>query len=593
MYCYTLPSMKMQQLVASFVVYVLVFVSKIDIVQCSHGSSSSIVSKYCSQGLDFQSTTEFDQFIQEFKLKSEDQLKKEPSIGNCLRDRILILELEPLIQRQNVCEFSKIEDLVDYHKKYLKSSSRYSSRSSRPITEKFFTKYAIQVAHACKKNLLGNLEIAKQELGDRSKVFEEARDRVYRDEPSIKSNIKLIEEQSDCPPATNVRPQDEAELTLSEYREALTRLRRPEDILTFDRDDCLKSRRRETTISKNKMAIFFKPALICLELSRYYGASVLSIAKLANYGYVAVDEELDVKLADSRLVRDWTIAVQVCDPLLFMSTSKIDGDWATVDTCAERVTSIEMMVFEDHLVELDKDLLEDMMAKSEATRSGAQKIMKSAMKSMAKARIMQQLSSGVKKRSIFSESLAVFNKPLDASKLGGGGFSSPTSARETVLSDSVEKSLGGMMSVSVQKKEELSDKESYELLMKATSGDMNKSRDPDSKDGAVRMFDPISSLVSGLTVIAIMLSFEWLFFIVMTLAARVCHSLNFEFDNLLTFPPKILSWSDADFATLNDKLEKLDEDDLFDYDELNPDEQQQRDLLAKVFGRTPPMLFRD
>lgn len=574
--------MKMQCL-ASFITAILIFDYELNLIEAS---SSTLVKRFCESGLDFNTIKEFNQFISEFKTRSKDQLREDKVSDNCIRDHEAILELERIITTKNVCDYLKIEELIQYHNRYF-NSRRFYGTPKQPMTQKFFTKYAIQVAYICKKNLFRNLEFAKEELQDRTNVFEEARDRVYKEDPSIKPNVKLIAEQSDIPPATNVKPQDQAESILSEYREALTKLRRPEDILTFDRNDCEKNKYRETPISKDKLQIFFKPAVICLQLSRYYSGSVLSIAKLANYGYMAIDEELDIKLSDDPTIKDWIIAVQVCDPLLFMSTNRTEGEWAYIDTCSTRVTSIEMMVFDDNFDELDDELLKVIVPKSEATRRHAQKLMKSALKKMAKKNIMQQLNSNASKRSIFSKSLSMLSSSLRKSSFLRSGKKFTTSLSMKSLSDVSGLNIFG------QAKDEPSDKESLELLMNAASSGSRTNGDTNSIDGAVSIFDPLSSLMSTITVFAIMFSFEWLFFIIMALAARVCHSLHFNFDDILTFPPKVLSWSDSDFARLNEKMEQIDEDDLFDYDELNPEEREQRDLLAKVFGRAPPMLYRE
>lgn len=565
------------------------FVGQQTKTNCSN--QSNLVVCWCQNGLDFTSLQDYRSFIEQFKVKTHEQLRQDKVATGCLKYRDAILELESLIQTQDVCDPNKIDALIDYHLENFKSSSIFASSRSKPIMHKFFAKYAIQVAYICKKNLIKNLELSREELGARSKVFEEAREKIYNDEPSIKSNIKLIMEQPDEPMATNVKPKDDAEMTLNEYRDALTKLKRPEDILTFDRRQCERSSSRRVNISKEKVQTFFKPAMMCLQLARYYSGNILSIAKLANAGYVAVDDELDVRLADDPMVRNWIIAAQVCEPMLYMRTERVEGDWAIIDTCSERVVSIESMAFEDNFDELDNEMLIEMLPKSEATRNNAQAIMKSVIKKMAKKNLMKELKSGkIKKRSIFSKSLNMLGGPL-----GPSGSSSIMQMNTASTSCRLSNGAIDVSLLNEQSTGQSFDEGSFEELMKVLSdktelSNSDHATSDDSSEGAVSMFDPLTSLASTLTVLAVMLTFEWLFFIVMTLAARICHQLSFNFDNILTFPPKVLSWSDADFTQYNDNLEKIDEDDFFDYDELNPDEQRQRDLLAKVFGKPPPRL---
>lgn len=570
----------------------------------------------CANGLNFGSVREFMKFFEAYKQLEEEQLRALKVHKRCVKDRQAILELGDVLVTDMVCDPMKIDEFIDYHKKHIGSQpSAFSSLftdSSKPITRLFFRKYAIQVAHICKRNLAKNMAEAREELKARSKVFEEARDRVYNDEPSIKSNIKLIEEQPDYPPSVNVKPRDDTELALSEYREALTRLRRPEDILVFDRDECLKSKTRETLVSSDKLNTFFKPALMCHQLHRHYAGSVLSIARLANHGYVAVDEELDNKIADDASLRDWIIAAQVCEPMLYMAAAQKakprDDGMTVVDTCAEKVSAIELSVYEDNFDDFDEAALEEMLPRSKPTRESAQKIMNSALKKMAKMDLMRQLrkSGSSNKRSIFSKSLSV----LKSYTSGSSGAQDQLSARQQrnpsslntfsiQLSGELQKAVGPLDDAFVEP--QLSDKQAYELLMtslvekpeRSSSSNGELAPQDNGIDQAVAYFDPVSSLLTTLIVLAIMLTFEWIFFVVMTLAARLCHHLYFNFENLLTFPPKFLSWSDADFARFSDKVEQIDEDDFYDYDELTHDERQQRDLLSKVFGRPPPMLYRD
>lgn len=532
-----------------------------------------------------------------FKTTSEDDMRALSVPKACIKNRAAIIDLEKIIATREVCDPDKVDELINYHKTYISKRNRLLGGVSRPITERFFTKYAIQVAYVCKKNMIQNLEIARDELRLRSEVFEKARETVYNDEPSIKSNIKLIEEQPDDPVSTNVKPMDNTELTLSEYREALVRLKRAEDILTFDRDECAQSRDRETRIARDKLQLFFKPALICHQLNRYYAGSILSVARLANYGYTARDEELDSTLNDNPSLRDWIIAVQVCDPMLYIGTKEVLNDAVIIDTCTKKITAIEPMVYQDSIEELDNDMLEEMIPKSEATRAQAQKLMRSAMKKMAKINIMKQLRSGAGKRSIFTKSLSMFSTSNDLA-----------SAQHPYKTRKSKDTLGGFavmmpndLSNALTPNKDyvqtpISERESFEILVKIGGGNKpTTDKDSESRNDVDRpvSFDPVTSIITTLTVIAIMLCFEWLFFVVMTLAARLCHHLHFNFENLLSFPPKFLSWSDADFSRFNDKIEKFDEDDFLDYDELTPDELEQRDLLQKVFGRQPPMLFRD
>lgn len=539
----------------------------------------------CKDQLDFNSINEFRSFVHDLKIDNKEKISE-----SCFKHREVILELEEVIETKEVCDYEKVDRIIEYHKRHFKSSRFFGI--TKPVTYKFFTKYAIQVAYTCKKNLILNLGEAKEELRSRGKVFEEARDAVFNEEPSIKSNIRLIEEQPDDPSSMNVKPKDKAELTLSEYREALTKLKRPEDILTFDRDDCKDSKHREILISTDKLQTFFKPAIMCHQLHRFYAGSLLSIARLANYGYMALHEDLDAQLNDNPILTDWFIAVQVCEPMLFQSTKKFQSEWAVVDTCARKSPVIEPMVFEDSIDdEFDVDMLNSMILRSEATRSHAQKLMKSALKKMAKLDIMNQLRAGAKTNSIFKKSLSIFKRPgksLSNSNSKVSHFASKFSLQLTGLNRGINP---GEPFV----EQKLSDKESYELLMKGlgANGKQDDVARGNGIDSPVSAFDPLSSIASYLTLMAIMMSFEWLFFIVMTLAARISHRMFFNFENILTFPPKLLSWSDADFASLNEKLENIDEDDFFDYDELNSEEQQQRDLLGKVFGKPPPMLYKD
>ena len=567
----------------------------------------------CRNGLDFNSIQEFRSFLREIKQFNPDQLKKDLP-KQCRHSHEAILELENLVTNKNVCDPNKIDALIGYHKKYLhkdKSITTLVGFHKAHITGKFFTKYAIQTARVCKENLIKNLVLVREELRARSKVFDEARDKVYQDEPHIEANMKLIEEQPDDPASMNVKPRDEVEMSLNEYREALVKLRRPEDILTFEREECVKSKARHLKVATKEVNTFFKPALICHQLARFYAGSILSIAKLANHGYMAMDPDLDLTLADNPMVRDWIIAVQVCEPMMYMRIESSDENESLVDTCAERVSSIEEMVFDDDLVELDINSLREMIPRSEATRDAAQKIMRSAMKKMAKLDLLR-LMKDRKEKPGFLHSIKLIGTALKKSVSHPRSLmieaSNKMEMSHKIASDilrSTVQSLRASRPNRVQTAgENDGDWSADEGTIKSLVDFLNQSDDSEVKSGvagverseedqAVSVFDPVSSLTTFITVIAIMLTFEWLFFIVMTLAARICHRLYFNFDNILTFPPKVLSWSDADFAKFNDKIEKIEEDDLFDFDELNPDEQRQRELLTKVFGRPPPMVYRE
>jgi len=567
----------------------------VSIIGCTnprHRMSMDAIERYCENELDFESVDHFESFIADFKVKSKLEFHEEKVPRICLNDREAILELDGLISRTEVCDPDKVERLIAYHKRHFRSNPLFNL--NKPVTRRFFTKYAIQVAYTCKKNLLKNLDMAREELTARSRVFDEARERVYSEEPSIKSNIKLIEEQPEDPVSTNVKPQDEAELTLNEYREALTKLNRVEDILIFDRDDCESGRHRETIITTDKLQLFFKPAVMCHQLHRYYAGSLLTIAKLANYGYMALDETLDSQIVESPQLKDWIVAVQVCDPLLFMSTKEIRDEVAIIDTCSPRVSAIEPIVYGDNFTDFDNELLKSMIPRSRASRARARSLMKSALRRMARMDMMKQLENGAKKKNVFSRSLALLSSYKTGSKFKSQSDFSLGAGSTGGFSIRVSGSMSTVLPGNKFVQRSLSDEESYELLKQAINGDVRREVDEGNEiDGAVSVFDPVSSLVTSLTVMVIMLSFEWLFFIIMTLAARICYRMYFNFENLLTFPPKFLSWSDADFARFSDRTERVDEDDLFDYEELSPDEQRQRELLSQVFGRPPPMLYKD
>lgn len=565
-------------------------------------SSQTLIEKQCELRLNFGTLSEFEQFIKDFTVLLQEPIVTNKSLKKCLKDSEAIMDLASLVSRQDVCDMQRIDELVAYHRKYFVGGNLLKNRN--PITRRFFTRYAIQVAFICKKNLFNNLELAKSELKDRSRVFEEAKERVYMDEPSIRSNIKLIEEQPDEPATSNVKPQSEAELTLSEYREALTQLRLPEDILTFDTEECKNHKSRKTLISRDKSQTFFKPALMCHQLHRYYAGSLLSIARLANIGYTAPFEDLDARIANSPIIRDWIIAVQVCEPMMHMRITETRGEMAVVDTCSEKVNAIERMVFDDSFEDLNNTLLDELIPKSESTRHHAQKIMKSALKKMAKIDLMKQLKSGANKSTIFKRSLmASIHRGLDSSTGGRSKHVSASMSAELLNKFSVEipgeshdQLLTGQMLR--PSSPQLSDKETHDVLLQivANSDKQMQAMCPVSEDNEIDKpvaFDLLSSVASTVLILAIMMVFEWVFFIVMTIAARICNELYFNFENLLTFPPKILSWSDADFARYTDELDNVDEDDFFDYEELNPGEQRQRDLLAKVFGKPPPMFFKD
>lgn len=584
--------------VYQFLAAVIITLLYLDGFSCSE-SNLALIKEACDNGLDFDKIAQYKEFVEIFKYLDEQQLKANKINKVCLADRQAILELDDIITKNYVCEIFKIDKIIEYHKKFFKLS--LFSSTTKPVTHKFFVKYAIQVAYTCKKNLLTNLSISREELRARRKTFEQARDRVYHEEPTIKSNIKLIEEQPDLPASSNVRPHDEAELTMGEYREALVKLQRPEDILTFEPDECKSgSKRHETMVQHDKVELFFKPALMCHQLHRYYAGSILSLARLANHGYMALDEELDAQIQSDPVVRDWVIAVQVCEPMLFMTTKTFRGDMAIIDTCSSKVNAIEALVFDDHIGELESDLLDRLVPKSQATRGQAQKLMKSAYKRMAKIDLMKQLKSGAKRKSIFSKSLSILTNQNAAAELSN----SSSRSRADSFSKHFTIQLSGDMAVTSGMEDrttkdfvrhDLTDEESFELLQnfvdtKHSTGSTGSKNDIDKP---VAFADPLSSLASSLAIFAIMLSFEWLFFIVMTLAARICNQLHFDFGSVLTFPPKFLSWSDADFASYNEQMEKMDEDDFFDYDELTPDEKKQRDLLNKLFGKPPPMVFRE
>lgn len=566
------------RLYLNFIVMVLAATT----VSCS--ADLKLVRNFCQQGLEFDSIEAFQEFIKSFKRISDKQLEEK-----CRSSVEAILELDDIIVTNNVCDRYNVQKLIKYHRKYLAKNS-----VPKPITYSFFRKYAIQVAYVCKKNLVRNLELARQELKDRSIVFDEAREKVFQDEPSIKTNMRLLSEQPDDLACSNVKPANGVELGLNEYREALTKLNRVEDILVFDPSDCKRNRNREIKVSLDKINVFFKPILLCHQLHRYYGASLSSIAWLANVGYTALDEDLDAELTDNHMVKDWIIAAQLCDPMLYMKTVSVQGDWAIVDTCSDEVQSIEIMVFDDDIEKLEIEKIREMIPKSEATRSNAQKLMKSTMRKIAKIDFLRQLSKDTSSKSIFRKSLNILASQRSSTN-------SPTANRDTIasltgqLTDKSPQMVDPAYSSSILQPP-LSEQEAFKILMEVANIGKESLDEP---EGAVdRMdepvsFDILSTAATFATVFAIMSAFEWIFFIVMTLAARLCHHLYFNFENMLTFPPRVLSWSDADFARLSDKLERLDEDDYFDYDELSPQEQKQRLLLAKVFGRPPPMLYKD
>lgn len=554
-------------------------------------ANMEVITIACKLGLDFADINEFKVFIEEFKLATEEQLQQERVASKCIKQREAILELEKLIVTDHVCDTSQIDNLISYHTRYLKSS-RLNVFAGKPITQKFFSKYAILVAYTCKRNLIKNLEESRELLRGQEQSLEQAKEKIYRDSPELKSNINLIMEQPDAPSNTNAKETSETEQTLGEYREALTRLKRPEDILTFERSECEKSSSRRAEIVASEMQMFFKPTLVCLNLAQYYSGSVLSIARLANYGYTAYDAELDVKLADSALVKDWIVAVQICEPMLYMRTEKIDQEVAVIDTCSERVTTPEnMLVFDDKLEDFDNERLEEWLRRSEASRPNNQKIMRSTMKKLAKANLLRQI-----KRSNM--------KVWTILKIGFKEMMSSSTYKVDMLSTtrqvSQQLSKGSINTEGLwenKKSGEQAAQEALDTLMAAVEDDdetkrSNRADDDDELDGAVG-FSIEASLLTSLTLWAITMTFEWIFFVVMTLAARICHRMNFDFDSMLVFPPKVLSWKDAEFTRYAKSLEGIDEDDFFDYEELTPDEQKQRDLLAKVFGRPPPMLFRE
>lgn len=560
--------------------------------------SFKLITSSCQRGLDFDGIEEFHKFIEVFRqVKSFDRDSKIPY--DCRTGRQAILDLEQLVVKDDVCDRSKVTKLIDYHKKYMAPKGFLLGPSNKVVTSKFFQKYAIQVAYTCKKNLIRNLRRAQEELKALGRVLEEAKEKVYMQEPTIKANMDLLEERLDDPSSANVKPSNDVELGLNEYREALTKLSRPEDILTFDPDDCRSNQNREIKVSSDKVSIFFKPILMCHQLHRYFGGSILSIARLANYGYMAIDEELDAELLASATIRDWIVATQVCDPMVYMKSSISKDEWTFVDTCANEVEAIEVLVFDDDIEELEVNKLEQFIPKSEATRSHAQRLMKSALRKMAKIDLMRQISEDTSNRSIFKKSLrALASRRKSIGSMGvkqefmvklQDDLSKPISPTATL--DQVELYKGEF------KQPPIPEQEAFKLLEQMVSEGQETSRlqaqcGLDRSDQPVS-FEVMSHVASIATILAIMITFEWIFFIVMTLAARLCHHLYFNFEHMLTFPPKILSWSDADFARLTDKMNKMDEDDYLDFEELSQQEQEQRLLLAKVFGNPPPMLYKD
>jgi hypothetical protein len=549
-----------------------------------------VIVSACKRKFDFATIDEFRTFIKQYKLVSDEQLSDAKVLSKCIKQREAILELDQLVVTERVCDSVQIDKIIDYHKRHIKSS-RFNVLATQPLTYKFFAKYAIQVAYTCKKNLVENLNESSQLLRRQAESLERAKEMVFKERPDIKLNLKLIAEQPETPEMANFKQRSETETTLGEYREALTRLRRPEDILTFERAECKKSRTRRVKVAASELNMFFKPALYCLNLAQYYTGSLLSIARLANYGYTALDSELDLALADSPLVKDWIVAVQVCEPMLHMRTETIEQDKATVDTCAERVTTEEnMMVFDDKLEQLDNEQLEDWLLRSEASRANNQKIMKSVMKNLATARLLKEVNEGhLKTGAILKAGFNRLRKP-------GASVQVDTLSLTQELSQQLSSTAKGGGSDAGTKSDEMSEQESFEALVQALGEEqeiesVHRVVD-DGLDGPVS-FAMTSALTSTLMLILIMMLFEWLFFVVVTLAARICHQMNFAFDNMLVFPPRVISWKDAQFAGYVKSLEKIDEDDFFDYQELTPDEQKQRDLLRKIFGRPPPLLYRE
>lgn len=592
----------LQQLVAPSLILTahILILFALSVTECK---SQDLVEKYCKLGLNFESINEFEKFMSEFLKLSNDQLASRKSLKICASDSEAIRALAELITTKDVCDMQRIDQLIAYHKQFfIKKGILRSHR--KLITHEFFTRYAIQVALVCKRNLFKNLELARAELKDRSKVFEEAKERVYNDEPAIKSNIKLIEEQPDDPPTSNVKPRDEAEITLSEYREALAHLKQPEDILTFDPEECKNRKGTETLISKDKIQTFFKPALMCHQLHRYYAGSILSIAKLANIGYVAPQVELDNRIADDPIIREWIVAVQVCEPMMHMKGNEATrGEMVVVDTCSEKISAIEPIVYEDSFDDFENSLLDELIPKSEATRRHAQKIMKSMLKKMAKVNLMKQLKSGGSKKSIFKRSLMMATHKESQYVGGRSSKRSATMSSEQLARLTAELTEHGNEHLKIEElsgttsmPSRMSEEDAYNTLMEVVLTDDKQMQCPASEDNGIDepvSFDPLSSLASSLLIMAIMLVFEWVFFIVMTVAARVCHELHLNFENMLTFPPKVLSFSETDFARFTEQLEYADDDDFFDYEEQNPEEERRRELLAKVFGRPPPIISRD
>lgn len=543
------------------------------------------IEEVCKSKLEFNKLSEFRAFYEEFKQLNLENIDSMDLDSRCKRQLRSIIDLESIVSVTNkVCDSEHIDRMVDYHDRYL--------LKSHAITAQFFKLYAVQVSYTCKMNIKKNLSAAQSEMQQLTKVLTQARNAISNDS-NLKTNLQMISSQTNEPASANVKPKTREELVMDEFRDLLTQSARVEDVLAYKQQDCLKASKEKAhpSISKRKLDVFMKSALICHRLSRYYSGSILSLARLANHGYTAKIDKLDEELAQSRHFKDWLIAVQICEPLTHIKAHVKEGDPDSyvLDTCAtyEMAEVSEPMVFEDSFDEIGDDI--PLLAKlSDSSKDAAKKKWRSASRSIMKLKVKKTLKE---KKSLKSKIGSI--KSLRKS-LGNDIYNVGSDDDDDGYSDEdMEASYLSRLDTSVFEDEEtasIASMKAIQALMPTYESLTDNEVFPDEKE--VRFgFDPVSYFTSLAIITAVMLAVEWIFLIALTLMARL--ESDVELSDVLRFPPKFPSLKPhTNFERVLHEYDDLDEDELIRYDELTETEKMHQRKLRKIFGRTPPAKFR-
>lgn len=555
-------------------------------------AEASLIKRVCESKLKLDKLIEFREFIEEFKKVDLDSLKARGINNLCLKQRQSILDLEEIVSvTRYVCSYEHVNKMIDYHDKYLHKKLFKPD----PITGHLFKLYAVQVSYTCKMNIKKNLATAQEEMRRKTKDMLEAREAVSSNS-NLKTNLQWISSQPDEPVSSNIKPKTSEELLMDEFREILTKSTRVEDVLAYKQQDCLqansnnnkdnKGEANVTTISKKKLDVFQNSASMCQLLSRYYSGSILSLAKLANHGYMAKLDDLDQELAQSRRFKDWLIAVQVCEPLTHIRTNPdlANPDYYILENCVpDSITDEEPMIFDDHFNEIG-DNIRQLAKTSDSSKDAARAKWKAAATSIMKLKIRAQLRD---KKTLKDKLASLFSLIINPRRLDNDEDDSDYSDEE------MEKSYISRVDVSLLRTDEVAGIQSMRAItaLMPTFDSLSENDVFPGEKEVQFSFDPASYFTTLAILTAVMLAVEWVFLIALSLMARIESSI--EFSDVLKFPPKFPSLrKHTDFKRVLDDYDDLDEDELIRYDELTESEKMHQKKLRKIFGRAPPAKFR-